>query len=40
MENQARMPSSTDVTDEEWAIVAPYLTLMDPAALLCCNRPR
>jgi len=40
MENQARKQYSTDGTDEEWAIVAPSLTLMDPAALLCCNRPR
>ena len=32
MENQPRKPYPTDVTDEEWAFVAPYLTLMDPAA--------
>jgi transposase len=28
MENQARKPYPTDVSDEEWAFVAPYLTLM------------
>jgi transposase len=27
-----RTPYPTDVTDEEWGFVAPYLTLMDPAA--------
>ena len=27
-----RAPYPTDVTDEEWTFVAPYLTLMDPAA--------
>jgi transposase len=32
METQARKPYPTDVSDEEWAFVAPYLTLMDPAA--------
>ena len=31
MENQ-RNPYPTDVTDEEWAFVAPYLTLMTPDA--------
>ncbi|MDP9471100.1 MAG: IS5/IS1182 family transposase, partial [Chloroflexota bacterium] len=29
MEREARKPYPTDVTDEEWAFVAPYLTLMD-----------
>jgi transposase len=28
----ARRPYPTDVSDEEWAFVAPYLTLMDEAA--------
>ena len=32
MESQARKPYPTDVTDEEWAFVAPYLTLMTPEA--------
>lgn len=32
METQPRQPYPSDVTDEEWAFVAPYLTLMDPAA--------
>jgi transposase len=33
MEGQAaRKPYPTDVTDEEWAFVAPSLTLMDPEA--------
>jgi transposase len=34
METQprGRRPYPTDVSDEEWAFVAPYLTLMDPAA--------
>jgi hypothetical protein len=27
-----RNPYPTDVTDDEWAFVAPYLTLMDEAA--------
>ena len=27
-----RKPYPTDVTDEEWAFVAPYLTLLDPQA--------
>lgn len=27
-----RKPSPSDVSDEEWAFVAPYLTLMTPAA--------
>ncbi|MDP9363982.1 MAG: IS5/IS1182 family transposase, partial [Chloroflexota bacterium] len=29
MENQPRKPYPTDVSDDEWAFVAPYLTLMD-----------
>ncbi|MDP9474004.1 MAG: IS5 family transposase, partial [Chloroflexota bacterium] len=32
MEREARKPYPTDVTDEEWAFVAPYLTLMDEHA--------
>ena len=32
MENQSRKSYPTDVTDEEWAFVAPYLTLMNEAA--------
>ena len=34
METQprSRKPSPTDVTDDEWAFVAPYLTLMTPDA--------
>jgi transposase len=32
METEARKPYPTDVTDEEWAFAAPYLTLMDPEA--------
>jgi transposase len=33
METQLpRKPYPTDVTDDEWAFLAPYLTLMDPAA--------
>ena len=32
METQPRRPYPTDVSDEEWAFVAPYLTLMDPSA--------
>jgi transposase len=31
-EPRARKPYPTDVTDEGWAFVAPYLTLMDPDA--------
>src|SRR3712207_4032579 len=30
--NQPRKPYPSDVTDEEWAFVAPYLTLMTPDA--------
>ena len=29
---ETRKPYPTDVTDEEWAFVAPYLTLLDPDA--------
>ena len=29
---RSRKPYPTDVSDEEWGFVAPYLTLMDPAA--------
>jgi transposase len=32
MESSPRKPYPTDVTDEEWAFVAPYLTLMTPDA--------
>lgn len=32
MEESARKPYPTDVTDEEWTFVAPYLTLMTPEA--------
>lgn len=30
--NSARRPYPSDVSDEEWALVAPYLTLMDETA--------
>jgi transposase len=30
--NQARRPYPSDVTDAEWAVVAPYLTLLTPEA--------
>jgi transposase len=32
MESELRKPYPTDVTDDEWAFVAPYLTLMDETA--------
>ena len=32
METRSRKPYPTDVTDDEWAFLAPYLTLMDPDA--------
>jgi transposase len=32
MESQPRKPYPTDVTDDEWAFLAPYLALMDPDA--------
>ena len=40
METQARKPYPTDVTDEEWAFVAPYLTLMRPDAPQRVHDPR
>ncbi len=36
----ARKPYPTDVTDEEWAFVAPYLTLMTPTAPQRRHDPR
>jgi transposase len=32
MESQLRKPYPTDITDDEWVFLAPYLTLMDPDA--------
>jgi transposase len=32
MKEQTRKPYPSDVSDEEWAFAAPYLTLMDPQA--------
>jgi transposase len=32
METEPRKPYPTDVTDDEWAFLAPYLTLMDESA--------
>ena len=32
METPTRKPYASDVSDDEWAFVAPYLTLMDEAA--------
>ncbi|MDP9358416.1 MAG: IS5/IS1182 family transposase, partial [Chloroflexota bacterium] len=32
MASQARTPDPSDVSDDEWAFVAPYLTLMRPDA--------
>jgi transposase len=40
METQPRKPYPTDVTDEEWAFVAPYLTLMRPDAPQRVHDPR
>jgi transposase len=40
METQTRKPYPTDVTDDEWAFVAPYLTLMTPAAPQRRHDPR
>ena len=40
MESQARKPHPTDVTDDEWAFVAPYLTLMRPDAPQRVHDPR
>jgi len=35
-----RKPYPTDVADEEWAFVAPYLTLLDPDAPQRCHELR
>ncbi len=40
MEHQPRKPSPSDVTDEEWAFAAPYLTLMRPDAPQRVHDPR
>jgi transposase len=40
MESQPRKPYPTDVSDEEWAFVAPYLTLMRPDAPRRRHDPR
>ena len=40
METAPRKPYPTDVTDEEWAFVAPYLTLMSPDAPQRRHDPR
>jgi transposase len=40
MENQPRKPYLSDVTDEEWAFAAPYLTLMRPDAPQRVHDPR
>jgi transposase len=40
METQARKPYPSDVTDDEWAFVAPYLTLMRPDAPQRAHDPR
>jgi transposase len=40
MENQPRKAYPSDVTDEEWAFVAPYLTLMRPDAPQRIHDPR
>jgi transposase len=40
METQPRKSSPSDVTDEEWAFVAPYLTLMRPDAPQRVHDPR
>ena len=39
-EQPPREPYPTDVSDEEWAFVAPYLTLMDPEAPQRRHDPR
>jgi len=31
---ESRKPYRSDATDEEWAFVAPYLTLLDPRGAL------
>ncbi len=40
METQARKPYPSDVSDDEWAFVAPYLTLMRPDAPQRLHDPR
>ncbi len=40
MELQARKPNPTDVSDDEWAIVAPSLALIRPDAPRRCHDPR
>lgn len=40
METQLRTPYPSDVSDEEWAFVAPYLTLMRPDAPQRVHDPR
>ena len=40
MESPTRKPYPTDVTDDEWAFVAPYLTLMRPDAPQRVHDPR
>ena len=40
METKARKPYPTDVSDDEWAFVAPYLTLMAPDAPRRRHDPR
>jgi len=40
METRSRKPCPSAVTDEEWAFVAPYLTLMTPAAPQRRHGPR
>ena len=40
MENQPRKPYPSDVSDDEWAFVAPYLTLMRPDAPQRVHDPR
>ncbi len=40
METQARKPYPSDVTDDEWAFVAPYLSLMRPDAPQRVHDPR
>ncbi|MDP9469944.1 MAG: IS5/IS1182 family transposase, partial [Chloroflexota bacterium] len=40
MEDEVRKPYPTDVSDDEWAFVAPYLTLMRPDAPQRVHDPR
>ncbi len=40
MESEARKPYPSDVSDDEWAFVAPYLTLMRPNAPQRVHDPR